>query len=65
MTPCCSTPTASSNGDRDLDTGIQALVEAVRSCDHEDPEPLIDCVLDRLVSGTIEDDICILTARVL
>ncbi|WP_395109747.1 SpoIIE family protein phosphatase [Actinomadura sp. SCN-SB] len=51
--------------DRDLDTGIQALVKAVRSCDHDDPDHLIDCVLNRLVSGTTEDDICILSARVL
>ncbi|MWA05556.1 SpoIIE family protein phosphatase [Actinomadura sp. LD22] len=49
---------------RDLGTGIQALVNALQSCTLTDPEDLIDCTLQRLGASS-DDDICVLAARVL
>jgi serine phosphatase RsbU (regulator of sigma subunit) len=49
---------------RDLETGIDALVQAVQSCTLNDPDDLIDCVLQRLGGGS-DDDVCVLAARVL
>ncbi|WP_157549082.1 SpoIIE family protein phosphatase [Nonomuraea candida] len=50
---------------RDLETGMEALVQAAHSCTADDPEKLIDCLLKRLGGDTAEDDICVLAVRVL
>ncbi|PZG20724.1 SpoIIE family protein phosphatase [Nonomuraea aridisoli] len=52
----------------DYGAGLDALLEAIRSCDHgehEDPEELIDCLLRLLDVETAEDDICLVALRVL
>ncbi|PZG16288.1 PP2C family protein-serine/threonine phosphatase [Nonomuraea aridisoli] len=48
-----------------LDTGVHALIQAVQACVAEDSDELIDCVLERLGGDTMEDDVCLLSARVL
>ncbi|MGW2151347.1 PP2C family protein-serine/threonine phosphatase [Nonomuraea bangladeshensis] len=50
---------------RDLDVGIQVLLSTAQDCYQEDPEAVIDCILERLDGGHVEDDVCILAARVL
>ncbi|MFI7615065.1 SpoIIE family protein phosphatase [Nonomuraea terrae] len=49
----------------DLDTGVRTLIQAVQACVAEDPDELIDCVLERLGGDHMEDDVCLLAARVL
>ncbi len=49
---------------RDLDAGMEALVQAAHFCVGDDPEEVIDCLLGRLGGGS-DDDICLMAVRVL
>ncbi|WP_049572864.1 SpoIIE family protein phosphatase [Nonomuraea sp. SBT364] len=50
---------------RDLDSGLEALVQASHFCAGDDPEEMIDCLLERLGGGSSEDDVCLMAVRVL
>ncbi|MGR6915147.1 PP2C family protein-serine/threonine phosphatase [[Actinomadura] parvosata] len=50
---------------QDLEAGMDALLQAAHSCACDDPEEMIDCLLDRLVGESAEDDVCVLAVRVL
>jgi serine phosphatase RsbU (regulator of sigma subunit) len=50
---------------RDLESGMDALVQAAHFCPADDPEELIDCLLKRMGGKFSEDDVCVIAARVL
>ncbi|UBU11789.1 PP2C family protein-serine/threonine phosphatase [Nonomuraea gerenzanensis] len=50
---------------QDLETGIQSLLQAAHLCADDDPERMIDCLLNRLGGDLAEDDVCVLAVRVL
>ncbi|NUR93473.1 MAG: serine/threonine-protein phosphatase, partial [Nonomuraea sp.] len=49
---------------QDLDSGVEALVQASHFCVGDDPEQMIDCVLRRLGAASSADDVCVIAARV-
>ncbi|SEG93402.1 Serine phosphatase RsbU, regulator of sigma subunit [Nonomuraea solani] len=49
----------------DLDTGMNALVQAAGSCTADDPEEVISCLLRRMGGESAEDDVCVIAVRVL
>ncbi|MFI7635700.1 SpoIIE family protein phosphatase [Nonomuraea sp. NPDC049400] len=51
--------------EQDLESGMEALLQAAHQCAGEDPAEIIDCLLKRLGGENAEDDICLLAARVL
>jgi serine phosphatase RsbU (regulator of sigma subunit) len=50
---------------QDLEAGMEALLQAAHLCTGDDPEQMINCLLDRLGADTAEDDVCVLAVRVL
>ncbi|MFC7101454.1 PP2C family protein-serine/threonine phosphatase [Nonomuraea rubra] len=50
---------------RDLEAGVEALVQATDFCADDDPEQMINCLLTRLGGDAAEDDVCVLAVRVL
>ncbi|GAA4991597.1 serine phosphatase RsbU (regulator of sigma subunit) [Nonomuraea thailandensis] len=50
---------------QDLEVGMEALLQAAHLCSDDDPERMIDCLLNRLGGDAAEDDVCVLAVRVL
>ncbi|MFC5830088.1 PP2C family protein-serine/threonine phosphatase [Nonomuraea insulae] len=50
---------------QDLESGMEALIQAGRCCTSDNPEDVITCLLKRLGGESAEDDVCVIAVRVL